>query len=107
MHEVLYHTAIWQCLLIYFKLYGLVMGSGSTGILLLVYVSLGQPWFKLLVKRSTIEIARETTNLGQTPLNRSQQFSAPYKRLPDRPLANYLWDNDWRTDDLINKINDC
>ena len=51
---------------------------------------LGSALIQIIGKRSTIEIARETTNLGQTPLNRSQQFSAPYKRLPDRPLANYL-----------------
>ena len=59
MHKVLYRTAILQCLLISFKLYGLTMGSGLTGILLLIWVSLGQPLFKLLVKRSFIEIARE------------------------------------------------
>ena len=34
------------------------------------------------------------TNLEQTPLNRSQQLPAPYKRL--------IEENDWRTDNLTN-----
>ena len=42
------------------------------------------------------------TNLEQTPLNRSQQLPAPYKRLIDEIKKNYLRENDWRTDNLTN-----
>ena len=37
-------------------------------------------------------------NLEQTPLNRSQQLSPPYKRLIDEIKQNYLRENDWRTE---------
>ena len=40
-------------------------------------------------------------NLEQTPLNISQQLPAPYKRLIDEIKQNYLRDNEWRTDNLI------
>ena len=42
------------------------------------------------------------TNLEQTPLNRSQQLPAPYKRLIDEIKQNKLRENDWRTDNLTN-----
>ena len=43
------------------------------------------------------------TNLEQTPLNRSQQLPAPYKRLIDGIKKNYLRENDWTADNLTNK----
>ena len=42
------------------------------------------------------------TNLEQTPLNRSQQLPAPYKRLIDEIKQNQLRENDWTTDNLTN-----
>ena len=44
------------------------------------------------------------TNLEQTPLNRSQQLPAPYKRLINEIKQNWLRENDWRTDNLTNNI---
>ena len=41
-------------------------------------------------------------NLEQTPLNRSQQLPAPWKRLIDDIKQNYLRENDRRTDNLTN-----
>ena len=42
--------------------------------------------------------------LKQTPLNRSQTVTAPYKRLIDGLMKkkNQLQENDWTTDHLIN-----
>ena len=47
-------------------------------------------------------LERWFTNLEQTPLNRSQQLPAPYKRLIDEIKQNHLRENYWRTDNLTN-----
>ena len=47
---------------------------------------------------------RDYDYLEQTPLNRSQQLPAPYKRLIDEIKQNELRENDWRTDNSDLKI---
>ena len=42
------------------------------------------------------------TNLGQTPLNLSQQLPAPYKLFFERLNQNLLRENDWTTNNLTN-----
>ena len=42
------------------------------------------------------------TNLEETPLNRSQQLPAPYKRLIYEIKQNLLRENDSTTDNLTN-----
>ena len=50
------------------------------------------------MKHQRLTLESWFANLEQTPLNRSQQLPAPYKRLIDEIKQNQ--ENDWRTDNL-------
>ena len=54
-----------------------------------------------------LTLASWFTNLGKTPLNRSQQLPAPYKRLIYENKQNYLRENDSTNDNLTDNIEDC